>query len=300
MSAPHPENRRRRLPPEPPPEDDSPAPGAVSHSVAPADGKPRPMGRLRRGARSVFRMVQLVLGVVIVVGASGGVAWGMREYVLTSPRFAIRTVAVEGTVRLSPEEVAKAGQVEVGDNIFALDLDVAKASIARHPWIAEASVTRRLPSSVDVAIVEHEAAALVSLDRSLYLATRDGEIFKERGDGDPIDLPTVTGIEPARAASDRDGVQLSVKRALDIAEELDTAGISQHYPLQEIHLKKDGSSAVTVGRDAIAIHLGQPPYKGKIEQAKRVLYEVRRRKAKPSVVFLDNDANPDRVVVRLR
>jgi len=288
------------VPPPPPPEASSPAPGAVSRSVPPGDEPARRAGRLRRGARSVLRMVQLVLGVVIVVGASGGVAWGMREYVLTSPRFAIRTVTVEGAVRLSAEEVARAGQVDVGENIFALDLDVAKASMSSHPWVAEAVVTRRLPATVNIAIVEHQSAALVALDGKLYLATRDGEIFKELDDGDPVDLPTVTGIEPDRVADDREGVQLSVKRALDVAEELDTAGISKHYPLQEIHLKKDGSTVAIVGRDAISIHLGPPPYKGKIEQAKRVLYEVRRRKAKPSVVFLDNDANPDRVVVRLR
>jgi cell division protein FtsQ len=57
---------------------------------------------------------------------------------------------------------------------------------------------------------------------------------------------------------------------------------------------------VTIGREAIALSLGQPPYRDKIEEASRILNEVARRKANASVIFLDNDAHPERVVVRMR
>ena len=57
---------------------------------------------------------------------------------------------------------------------------------------------------------------------------------------------------------------------------------------------------VILGREAIALYLGLPPYRDKIEQASRVLSEVARRKAQAQVVFLDNNAHPERVVVRMR
>ena len=43
--------------------------------------------------------------------------------------------------------------------------------------------------------------------------------------------------------------------------------MARRYPIEELHLEKDGSLVVTVGREAIALSLGQPPYRDKIEEA---------------------------------
>ena len=93
---------------------------------------------------------------------------------------------------------------------------------------------------------------------------------------------------------------LAVKRALDVADDAERSGLAKRYPIQELHLEKDGSLVVTIGKEAVALHLGMPPYRDKIEEASRVLFEVSRRKASAAVVFLDNSAHPERVVVRMR
>ena len=46
--------------------------------------------------------------------------------------------------------------------------------------------------------------------------------------------------------------------------------------------------------------MGGPPYRRKLEQAVRVVAELDRRGAKPDSIMLDNEARPDRVVVRMR
>ncbi len=161
-------------------------------------------------------------------------------------------------------------------------------------------MTRKLPSTISVTVVEREAAALTAVGGELYLVTRDGDLFKKIGAEDPSDLPVITGILPAQVASDRRGVVLAVKRVLDVAEELERVGVARRYPIEELHLEKDGSLVVTIGREAIALSLGQPPYRDKIEEASRILNEVARRKANAAVIFLDNDAHPERVVVRMR
>jgi cell division protein FtsQ len=273
-------------------DDDSPLPGLAATTVRP----PAPGRRLGRFARTA----QLALGVAVVLAASIAVAWGVERYVRTSPRFAVRTVVVDGARRRTPTAVAGEGGVAVGKNIFALDLVQAGSLITQDPWIERATVTRSLPSTISITVIEREATALASLGGELYLVTRDGDLFKKIGADDPSDLPVITGILPAQVASDRRGVVLSVKRALDVAEELDRVGVTRRYPLEELHLEKDGSLVATVGREAIALSLGQPPYRDKIEEASRILNEVARRKANASVIFLDNDAHPERVVVRMR
>jgi cell division protein FtsQ len=244
--------------------------------------------------------VQLFAGVVVVLAASIAVGWGARRYVLSSPRFAIRTVLVDGASRRSAEQVAETGGVKVGNNIFALDLELTRAAIIADPWIDRATVVRELPATVRITVVEREAKALVSIGSELYLSTRDGEPFKRVGEGDPLDFPVVTGVLPDQFANDRAGAVLSIKHLLDVAEDIERAGMAKTMPLEELHLERDGSVVATLGKEGLTLHLGHPPYRAKIEQGARVLGEVGRRRANASVVFLDNDAHPERVVVRMR
>jgi cell division protein FtsQ len=243
---------------------------------------------------------RFVLGLLFVLASSGAVAWGARRYLVSSPRFALRTLQVEGNVRLSPQEVAERGGLALGDNVFALDLVAVERALANEPWIASVQVRRKLPGSVTVVLTEHDPVALVSLESRLYLVSRQGRVFKEVAPNDPLDLPVVTGLTARDVVSDREGVEKEVERALDVIDELGKSPIGQRFPVQEIHLERDGSLQAIVGRDAIALHLGKPPVRGKLEQAARVLDEIAARKAQPSIVFLDNEGSPERVVVRLR
>jgi cell division protein FtsQ len=291
--------RNSRRPPEPN-EASSPEPPLVrgAESVRPPK-EPRTGPRFPRLAR-VGVALKLALGAAIVIGASAGVAWGAKRYVTTSPRFAIKTVAVEGNVRRTPQDLAREGNIVVGDNVFALDLDQAAREIEKDPWVKSAKVTRKLPGSVVVAITEHEPAALVSIEDKLFLASRDGDVFKEAAPEDPMDLPLVTGVDAADVARDREGVEKSIVKALDVVDEVQKSQIASRYPVEEVHLESDGTLVVIVGRDAIALHLGRAPFRGKLEQAERVFAELEKRKAEPSIVFLDNENSPERVVVRMR
>ena len=251
-------------------------------------------------AKKAISGAKVALGIAIVVSASLGVAWGAKRYMTTSPRFAIKTVAVDGNQRLTPQDVARRGSIVVGENVFSLDLEGARRAIQEDPWVKSASVTRKLPGNVMVTVVEHEPVALVAIDEKLFLASRDGDVFKEALADDPLDLPVITGIDVKEGQSDREGVQKSVLRALDVVDDLGKTTIAARYPLQEVHLVEDGTIELVVGRDAISIHLGLAPYRGKLEQAERVFAELGKRKTEPTIVFLDNESSPDRVVVRVR
>jgi len=303
MSDVMPSNRRTKnnstrpamAPPDPMPasEHDSPPPPAATTTV-----RPSPLAAV--ASKKLPRALSLVLGLVVVLSASIAVAWGARRYITTSPRFSIRTVLVDGNHRMQAEDIATAGGVTVGRNIFELDLENVGKNIQNEPWVEKATVTRTLPSTVKINVVEREAWALTALGGELYLVTRDGDPFKRVTDGDPLDLPVVTGLTPEKVASDRPGVVAALRRALDVVEDLDRAGISRRYPIQEVHLERDGTLVMTLGKEGIALYLGQTRFREKIEQAERVLTELSRRKANPSVIFLDNEAHPERVVVRMR
>jgi cell division protein FtsQ len=275
----------------------------VTSAVA-ADADRARLARAGRGAGAVarrwLRRFQLVTGILVVVSASLLVAWGLRRYLRQSPRFAVRAIEVEGHHRLTAPEIAKLAGVERGMNVFALDEQLAAHALSADPWIERATVTRELPGTVRIRVTEREARALAAVDGRLYLVDAGGEIFKQRAEGDPSDLPVVTGMEGELWAKDREAARVRMRRALELAAEIERVGIAARLPIEELHLESDGSLAVVVGSDGVELQLGRPPYRAKIERLERILVELRERKAQPAVVYLDNEAHAERVVVRLR
>jgi cell division protein FtsQ len=254
----------------------------------------------RRTPGRWFQRLSLMTGILVVVGASLLVAWALRRYLRSSPRFAVRVVHVDGNARRSTHQLSQRAGIVEGKNIFEIEESVAKADLEADPWVSSATVTTDLPHTVYIKVVEREARALASIDHTLYLVDLNGEIFKELEEGDPHDLPVVTGIEPDGVARDRQAVTIRVRRALDLVSDLDKAGIAKRYPIQEIHIHPDTSLTLTMGSDGLALAFGTPPYRNKIAKADRILGELRHRQVKPAVIFLDNDAHPERVVVRMK
>jgi cell division protein FtsQ len=245
----------------------------------------------------VLHVARTAAGVTLVAAASIGLAWLARRHVLASPRFAIVTIDVTGCVHREPAAVVAESGLAVGQNLLGADLDAARAKLLADPWIAEATIGRRLPGTVSVAVVEHRPVALVAVD-DLYLATSDGKLFKRLGAGDPTDLPIVTGLQPGALTEDPRGAERTVSDAIELGAEVAQSDLGGRLALEEIHLQADGTFALIVGRSGIEVQLGKPPFRRKLDQAARVVTEVERRGGKTEAVMLD-DERPDRVVARV-
>jgi len=304
-----PPNRRVRPPTAPggvidAPPDDFIAPEPESAAPRPRSSKEPKKARKGPAGPSklaeLMRRLQPVIGLIVVVAASIGVAWGIRHHVMTSPRFGIRTIRVDGTHRRSSEQVAQTAGVTVGINVFSIDLERARLRILQDPWIERATVKRKLPSTIQIEVVEREAAAAVAIGSELYLCNHEGEPFKRIEPGDPSSMVVITGLTNDELARDRTAAIKRIKAALELSADYEQRGPARRLPLEEIALFEDGTARVMVGKDGVTLELGTGPYRPKILRAARVLEEVERRHATPSVVFLDNEAHPERVVVRMR
>lgn len=239
-------------------------------------------------------------GLALVVGIAVGVAYGAERYITTSPRFALTEVIIVGNhLRTQPDLMTRAG-FSVGENVFTVDLDAAQTKLESDPWIAEATLARRLPDGIVVTVRERQAAALVALGTDTYLSTSAGELFKKLEPGDPVELPVITGIDPDHALDDREGVARDIVRALDLASDYEHGTLGQKQPLEEIHMSPSGGVTLVIGKGSTQLVLGGPPYRKKLEEASRVVFEIERRGNKADAIFLDNDARPNRVVARVK
>jgi cell division protein FtsQ len=280
---------------------ESPAPGPVRANGVSSQRSSNPD---LKGPRSVgallWSALKLASGLAVVVGASLAVAWSAHHYALTSPRFAIHTVDLVGAKRNSLEQVKAQSGVSLGDNIFALDTDAAERKLLENPWISEVKVTRRLPSTLRVELTEREATAVVALAQHVYLVTREGVPFKEVEPGDPYDLPLITGASPENLARDRTREIERIQTGLEVLRQFERVPLSKVYPAEEVHLADAGDVTLTCGKDGVTLELGTGPWRKKLLMAEEVVGELRKKGRTPGIVFLDNQAHPERVVVRMR
>lgn len=244
--------------------------------------------------------VKLVAGLTLVLATSLGVAWGAYRFALTTSRFAITKMEVDGVARHSDVSIARLAGVRVGDNIFRIDVQRAESKLLDDPWIHEVKVSRKLPDTLHVVVSEHSAVASAVLGETLYLVNRDGVPFKEYEKGDPFDLPVLTGVSTENLGEDREREIERIELSLEALRQYGRQSLSRQHPAQEVHLEDDGSIVMTVGADAVTLELGHPPWRKKLVKATRVLGRVRAKGQLPGIVFLDNEAHPERVVVRMR
>lgn len=263
------------------------------------DGAPPP-GKARRFFLGLWSGIKLLTGVLVVVAAAGAVAWGAHHYALTTPRFALQNISVEGAARYDAQRIADIAGARRGANLFAIDVVTFEHALLQDPWIAEAKVTRRLPATIEIHVVEREAAASAVIGDRVYLVTRGGEPFKVAEEGDPTDLPVITGVSPENLARDREREVERVARAVEVLRHYEALPAARVDVAQEVHLSDDGRIDLVVGKAGVTLALGKGPWRKKLMMAGRVMGHVSGKGQRAGIVFLDNEAHPERVVVRMK
>jgi len=276
---------------------DSPPPGAVAQRGKGGDRAPVAS---RSPWSAVWAGVKLSIGFAIVLAISLGIAWGAHRYALTTPRFRVKEFDVRGNRRFSAGELARMAGIERGFNLFAVDTDAAEARLLEIPWLKRAKIGRALPGTLRIEVAEREAVAVASIEDALYLVTPEGEPFKVVEPNDPSDLPVLTGVSERDLAVDRARAVERLGTALEIVREYESLPISRTFEMEEAHLSPDGDVVLTVGKRGTTLHLGSGPFRQKLLMAARIVAKLSASGEMPGIVFLDNEAHPERVVVRMR
>ncbi|HEX2731279.1 MAG TPA: FtsQ-type POTRA domain-containing protein [Polyangiaceae bacterium] len=251
-------------------------------------------------SRFAFGLGRMLLVLSILGGSMAGVIYAANRFLTTTPRFAVLRVQAEGSRRFGEEQLLELAGAKRGDNLFALDLDKMEQKLTLNPWIASAKLTRHLPDTLQIEVTEHSAVALAAIDSEIYLVTREGHPIAPLAEGESPDLPVVTGVTAGDVQTDRKRALERIAQGIEIADRYERMPIARVYRTQEVHLAEDGDVRMIVGETPITLVLGKGPVKQKLLMAARIIGKVKERGQAPSIVFLDNQAHPERVVVRMR
>jgi cell division protein FtsQ len=164
-----------------------------------AGRKPRKNLRNRKKTKREFKFLgPILLGFKLIVAVAAVAAISaffilMHDILTQCDYFKISRLTIEGTQRLSEKEIAKQARVGKGMNILAVNLSLVRKQLLAHPWIAEAGVSREIPSGLSIRVKEHSPLAVVDVGKK-FLINHAGKIFKAWDASDPAGLPVVSGL----------------------------------------------------------------------------------------------------------
>jgi cell division protein FtsQ len=258
----------------------------------------------RRGTRwsvdvvVVRRVVRWALsGVGLGAGLLVGLPW-VREVVHRHPYFAVREVVVRHRGALPPDELRAVAGVEVGSNIWDVDVDAVETRLLTHGWVRSALVRRELPNRIVLDVRANRPTAILAVadeTPGLYYLAANGRIFTPVAPADRPDLPFVTGLTRADLTGGGAFGPRAVRRALSLLRR--AAALRELGPVSEVHVDRERGLTLMPMRAVLPIELGWGTYDAKLARLAEVLPRWAGREAEVqhvSCVF------PDEVIVRLQ
>ena len=193
------------------------APPAAEGADGAPPGRAGPRGLLRRDGATDTRAKRGTIVAACVLALLG-----IGFLITRSPVFSARHVEVTGASHLSRADVLRLARVGHGTNVFWLHTGPIERRLERDPWIASATVSRSLPSTISIGVVERVPVGEVQRAAGGYaIVAADGTVLgRTRAPGtyptllvDPSSRAAL--VSAARVAGGMDPWLLRRVRAID-------------------------------------------------------------------------------------
>jgi cell division septal protein FtsQ len=126
------------------------------------------------------------------------------DWIRTHPYFKvenIRLVLPENMLQnasyqqLPKKEMLRKLEAIKGQNIWQLSEKKWTSVIKDYPWVFEASLTKRLPNTIELSLRTHTVQNLWNDGHKLFFVSPDGQLIKEVEPGEFADYPLLSGLK---------------------------------------------------------------------------------------------------------
>lgn len=154
--------------------------------------------------RAVTWVVVAALAVLALAAAQwfGLTAAAYQQYaeLATKAGFQVQRVEVTGMERVDQLKVYELVLAEKDRAMPLVDIDKVRADLLQYGWIKDARVSRRLPDTLAVEIIERKPAAVWQRDGKYSLIDAEGIVLQNVREGDATALPVLNGTDANRHA----------------------------------------------------------------------------------------------------
>lgn len=130
----------------------------------------------------------------MAVALAVAVVWGAWLGVSRSQLFEIERIDVTGNEQLAEAEVLASADVPEGATLLRIDEDAILDGLRANPWVAQADLSRRIPSTLRITVVERVPVALVDTGVSFWYVDGDGRVIVESTPDTSTVLPVVRDV----------------------------------------------------------------------------------------------------------
>jgi cell division protein FtsQ len=148
--------------------------------------------------------IGLAAAVALTAHATGVTAKVQEEWaqVVARAGFQVRKVEVVGADRIDRLKVYDIALAQQNRSMAAVDLEEVRRDLMHYGWIADARVSRRLPDTLVIDIVERSPAAIWQHNNRLSLIDEKGVVLEPVSVATMPDLPLVIGPRANRRTQD--------------------------------------------------------------------------------------------------
>ncbi|MCI4590046.1 cell division protein FtsQ/DivIB [Sphingobium sp. BYY-5] len=143
-----------------------------------------------------WAIVAIVGGVAIAIAIFMGLPGMARQQaadIAARAGFEVEKVEVRGVERMDEQSVYNIALGQVDRSMLSLDLPKVRTEMLKLGWVKDARISRRLPDTLVVDIVERDPVAVWQHDGQLHLIDVQGVVLQSVAANAVPDLPLVVG-----------------------------------------------------------------------------------------------------------
>ena len=136
-----------------------------------------------------------LIKILIFYLAIAFLGWNFFTFIFSSNFCNIKEVVIKGNDCLIENEIFYKSGIQLGENIFKLDLKKSKDSLMQEPWIKEVEIKRIIPDKIIISIKERKPAVIVHIGEEYFSSTKEGIVLSKIDRPEEISgLPLVLGL----------------------------------------------------------------------------------------------------------
>jgi cell division protein FtsQ len=247
----------------------------------------------------LLKAIQITVALVAFM-TLGWTAYSVVHYIRTSPTFEVKALSVTGVPgplnRVTEDQIVAQAELDMGTNVFRVDLDKLRTRVEHLRWVRHAIVQRVLPNQIIIKVVEREPIGLGRINSELYQFDEEAMILEL----DAISTASFPILDGLRRA-DPDGNLAKVQTYRKVLEELGETELS------EVHINDTGEVSVVSASDPLIVSLGATDFRPRwikylqfklqIQQQYPQAVKVDLRFKNQVIVRMKDDDNPGTQVV---
>jgi|GEM_PF-3553829 cell division protein FtsQ len=221
-------------------------------------------GKLKLG-RYVFGIILLALCYQFAVVPA-------MERTLSHRIFNIAVVDVNGAEYIDSEEILSAAAIEVGKNIFEVDLRKVSETLENQFTAEDFTIYKRLPNSIRITVNEKTPVALLNV-KELIGVDKNGVPLPHIGAELAENLPILTGISTISSLSDST-VSERLKAGLALLDKIKDKAPSTYKRISEINVSNMNTLGISLIDNGLEVIIGKKDWVRKIPVLDKVINEI--------------------------